>query len=82
LDAFQIYLTANKYLVLDYDHTLMTALHWACKYAQKAMIVQLLELGADINAREILGRTPLYFAIQSGDYETCEVLNKIFVRYK
>lgn len=42
----------------------MTALHWAAYYNNIAVAAALLEKGADANAPDLVGRTPLYFALR------------------
>ena len=37
------------------------------------MVQNLLNNGADIEAKDILGRTPLYFAVLYGNYNVVEV---------
>lgn len=52
----------------------MTSLHWACKRCHLDIVQFLIENGADIDFQDIIGRTPLYFAIVGGSYEIVELL--------
>lgn len=52
----------------------MTALHWACKRNQYEITFHLINHGADIDYQDIIGRTPLYFAIMSENTKIVELL--------
>lgn len=41
----------------------MTGLHWAAKRGHLDIVRILLQHGADVDSKDIIGRTPLYFAI-------------------
>jgi ankyrin repeat protein len=43
------------------DDSGCTALHWACKSRNSALVKALLEAGADVNTRDSSNRTPLHF---------------------
>ena len=58
-----INLNNNKYLVYDFDNCFMTGLHWACRRNHPGLVKLLLEKGADPNFEDIIGRTPLYYAL-------------------
>ena len=51
-----------------------TALHMAAYWGQSEMIKFLLSKGADINAVNNAGRTPLYLAAYRDHYTACDVL--------
>lgn len=55
----------NRYLVFDVDYAKMTPLHWAAKKNNNFMCEKLMNLGADISAKDCLGRYPLYFAVKN-----------------
>jgi hypothetical protein len=52
----------------------MTSLHWGCKRGHVDVVQFLIESGADIDFQDIIGRTPLYFAIVGGGIEVVELL--------
>ncbi|EAS03144.2 ankyrin domain protein (macronuclear) [Tetrahymena thermophila SB210] len=64
----------NKYLVYDFDYVYMTALHWACKRGHCQVARMLIQQGADVDAKDLIGRTPLYFAISIQDAPIVELL--------
>lgn len=64
----------SKYLVYDFDHLYQTALHWAVKKDYEEITRILIENGADVDATDIAGRTPLYFAIQNNSISTLKLL--------
>ena len=49
----------NKNIVLDFDFFNMTALHWAAKYNFYQIIPKLIEYGAQVDAFNYIGDTPL-----------------------
>ncbi|CAK84764.1 unnamed protein product (macronuclear) [Paramecium tetraurelia] len=53
----------NKYLVYEYDHLLMTTLHWCAMRGLESTAKILLKYGADPDSQDIVGRTPLYQAL-------------------
>lgn len=59
----------NLYLVFDYDHLFMTALHWACKKGHMACVKLLLPYDPDLDAEDFIGRTPLYHAFENNHNE-------------
>ena len=65
--------TRDPYIVFDFDIVFMTPLHWACKKGDAKIAEILIAKCASLDAQDILGRRPLFFAIQSGDYRVCEV---------
>lgn len=56
-------LLLNPYLVFDFDFYNMTALHWACKKGYIEIVEVLLKYNADVDAIDILHRTPLILCI-------------------
>lgn len=55
-----------------------TCLHWAVKRSQLPILEMLLTCNCDINARDILGRTPLFLAAKANNFEAVKelLLNK------
>ena len=54
----------------------MTPLHSAAWYGHTAIAEMLLEKGADVNARDVNGKTPLQLAIQQEQESTAELLKQ------
>lgn len=63
IDKVNELLDFNRYLVFDFDFYNMTGLHWACKKGLIDMAELLIKNHADVDAVDILHRTPLYLAI-------------------
>ncbi|CAD8099744.1 unnamed protein product [Paramecium sonneborni] len=63
-------LQENRYLVYEFDSSKLTPLHHAVIRNHIEMVELLLEYHADVNRRDILGRTSLFFGIRSG-YNDC-----------
>lgn len=55
----------------------VTPLHYACYFGNKRAIDLLLDLGADINAKDIEGNTSLHYAINSADLRA---IKKLLIR--
>ncbi|KAL4437581.1 hypothetical protein ABPG74_017819 [Tetrahymena malaccensis] len=71
-------LRVDKFLVYDYDFYFMTPLHWACKRGLLKMVQLLIKFNSDLEAEDLVGRTPLFFAID-GNWEAvieCLLVNK------
>lgn len=64
-DKLVTLLEANKYLVYEYDHLFMTTLHWCAIRGLFQTAHILLKYGADPDAQDIVGRTPLYLALEN-----------------
>ncbi|KRW99374.1 Ankyrin repeat-containing domain [Pseudocohnilembus persalinus] len=68
---------ALKYLSklkIDLEELYQTALHWACKRNNYEIAMNIIKHGADIDQKDLFGRSPLYFAIQSGDLRIAQGL--------
>lgn len=74
MQAVRDLLTKNRYLVYDFDHAYLTALHWAAKRGYFALAKLLLQSGADPDAKDIIGRTPLYLAVSYVHTEIMQLL--------
>ncbi|KRX02268.1 Ankyrin repeat-containing domain [Pseudocohnilembus persalinus] len=55
-----------RYHVYDIDICEETALHWAAKRGLQKIVDLLLQYNCDVNAKDHLGRTPLYYSLRSG----------------
>ncbi|CAK59218.1 unnamed protein product (macronuclear) [Paramecium tetraurelia] len=73
LEKVHQYLEKNKYLVFDFDFFNMSALHWSSKKGLYEMSELLIKYHADVDAIDILNRTPLYLAIQENNIPIIEV---------
>lgn len=69
-----VILKTNKYLVYDYDWINLTGLHWACKRNHERVAELLIKKGADVNAKDLLGRTCLYFALLNQNIKLIKLL--------
>ncbi|CAD8056333.1 unnamed protein product [Paramecium sonneborni] len=73
-DQIQQLLEVEKYLVYEYDPSFMTALHWCCVRNCKAAALILLKNGADPDAQDMIGRTPLFLALLHNNNEIAQLL--------
>lgn len=64
----------NQYLVFDFDYFNMTGLHWACKKGNFEMAELLIKHHCDVDAVDVLHRTPLFLAIEGGFNDISELL--------
>jgi len=64
----------NRYLVYDFDNIHQTALHWAVKKGHSEIVEALIQRGADVNARDIAHRTPLYIALKYNQMQVLKIL--------
>lgn len=62
---FRDLIRVNKFLVFDFDFARMTPLHWGAKKNDTSICETLINMGADFNAKDCLGRTPLFFALKN-----------------
>jgi CHAT domain-containing protein/tetratricopeptide (TPR) repeat protein len=58
----------------DFPNTGLTALHWAAFYGQLDLVRELLDRGADLDASDVMGRTPLVCAAMTGHSPVVELL--------
>jgi len=65
----QEFLQQNKYFVFEYDPIKQTALHWCAKRGHARICSLLLEYGADTDAIDMGGKTPLYYALKEKNPE-------------
>lgn len=56
----------NKYHVYDYDTLFETPLHWAAKRGYLQICRFLIRAHADIDTKDILGKSALYYAVREG----------------
>ncbi|CAK60763.1 unnamed protein product (macronuclear) [Paramecium tetraurelia] len=73
LEKVRQYLEKNKYIVFDFYNLDITALHWSSKKGFDEMTEFLIKNHADVDAIDILNRTPLYLAIQENNIPIMEV---------
>ena len=64
----------NFLLALDYDDFNQTPLHWCAKRNVYQCISLLVSKGADINAKDLAGRTPMHIAVQNNAIDSLEVI--------
>ena len=67
-------LTESKLLTKEQDSIGLTALHWAVRRDDTAMVELLLHWGADPNATDMLKRTPLYLAVKRNSLKSVSLL--------
>lgn len=64
-----------RYYVYEYDHVKVvhklkqTALHWAAKRGHLENVEILIEYGADINAKDSMEKTPMYYAYMGNHFQ-------------
>jgi uncharacterized protein len=51
-----------------------TALHWACKKGERALVLYLIQKGADVNCLQNDGQSPLHLAARQGHSEILTTL--------
>ena len=72
--AFMSYVRKNKFILLDYDNSEQTMLHWIAKRNLFDYISFAVYKGASINYRDITGKTPLHMACINNHIESVMVL--------
>jgi hypothetical protein len=68
----------NKEIISNCDVFQFTPLHWAAKKGFYLAIPKLISYGAQVNAQNFLGETPLHISVKRNNYE-CTVLLLIFL---
>ncbi len=61
-DELKSLLEDNNTLVYEFDKQKQTGLHWAAKRGLTNIMLLLIKNNANINAKDVLGRTPLWIA--------------------
>lgn len=64
----------NRYLLFEFNHVGQTCLHIAAKYKSMKILRYLIQHGADYEARDLMGRTPLFYAVQAENREAFRLL--------
>ena len=72
-EAYRL-LKKNKYLVYDFDWIHLTPLHWACKRNHENVAIMLITFKSDVNVKDILGRTPQYYALLNQNVKIVKLL--------
>jgi len=73
-ETVEQYLKDDRFYIFEYDQIKQTALHWAAKRGNILISQLLITSGADIDALDMGGRTPLYFALRADDPEMVRTL--------
>ena len=60
-------LASSRWLALEFDDVKRTGLHWAARRAHTAIMEELLRHGAFVDARDNIGRTPVFVAAKAGN---------------
>lgn len=74
IEAVTRMLVNSRWLALEFDRVRRTGLHWAARRAHTAIIDELLKHGAFIDARDSIGRTPLFVAAKAGNVSAVGLL--------
>ena len=62
---------------VNYDHDgLSSLLHAACIIGNANLVSRLISLGANVNAKDLLGQTPLQYCIQEGHKDIARLLRE------
>lgn len=67
-------LQENNNYVKGYDHIGLSSLHWAVLKEDLQLTDQFCQLGADLNSKDLLDRTPIFFAVKSQNYSLTRIL--------
>ncbi|CAI2385948.1 unnamed protein product [Moneuplotes crassus] len=67
-------LQTNPKLVYEFDARFQTGLHWAAKRGYCKILRLLLQYGANINLKDVSGRTPLYIACKYNQTDVVRIL--------
>ena len=59
-------LACRRWLALEYDRVRRTGLHWAARRSHIDIMQTLLRYGAFVDARDTIGRTPVFVAAKAG----------------
>lgn len=73
-DKFKHYIQMNKLLLLDFDYSRKTPLHWMAKRNYYDWISMTVKNGANVNAKDATGRTPLHLAVINKNIESVMIL--------
>ncbi|KAL4444450.1 hypothetical protein ABPG74_016743 [Tetrahymena malaccensis] len=74
LEKVKQMLKVCKYHVYDFDSTRQTPLHWASRRNFFDVITLICEHGADLEAQDMGGRTPIFHCVIGGDVNSCRML--------
>ncbi|CAK80393.1 unnamed protein product (macronuclear) [Paramecium tetraurelia] len=64
IEVVKSFITSNRYLVYDYDNFKLSMLHHAVIRDYPDMAILILQNYAEVNSKDIQGRTPLFYAIR------------------
>ena len=59
-----------------YKNSRRSPLHWACHRGLQEIAAKLCDLGANIEAKDGLGRTPIFWAVRKGNLECLQVRSR------
>ena len=66
LKLAQLYYARNDKVIYDFDSTLQTSLHWAVKRNFPEIVDFLIKSKCNVNAIDVVGRSPLFIASKYG----------------
>ena len=69
-----LYLDSYPNLVYEFDNQYQTGLHWAAKRGHSKIVLLLIKSKANINYKDVLGRTPLWVACKYDRISCVKVL--------
>lgn len=67
-------LNENNNYARSWDYSGMTALHWACIKRNTSLIQLQISCKVNVNAKDLVDRTPIYFAATNQDLEIIRIL--------